>query len=374
MRVLRSGWLAASALTIAAVAFAAACGGGDDPEPTPTAAPTVAATPAPTPTPTPTPPPPTPTPTAPAAAATPTATSAPTDAPQPSATQPVPGANELVITSATTGKDLMDSISEAEQVCIREAFGDLIYDVMLATPILLAAAQAEAGAPLFGCLEAGNLATLGVKFFAAQAGGWSDDTVACMIEAGLKHPHAIMAGLGLSVVEAPPPPPFFLDFHGCLTVHEKVDYLVGFQGLIDGLTTAEHDLIGAIPEADAACIRDALGDEAYNTLLAGTVHGAFDASDAVAGCMSDEAYAGAFVAISETTSGPLTDETRACLADVEGEQPHYPALINARASDPATTDPAVLATIAADSARLWECMTDEEIQQAQQTGFSALAR
>lgn len=378
MRLIRSGWLVALAMTIAVVAFAAACGGDDDPEPTPTAAPTVAATPAPTPTPTPTPPPPTPTPTPPPPTATPAATATPTEAPPPSATQPAGGVAALVITPATTGKDLMDSVSEAEQVCVREAFGDLIYDVMLATPILLAAAQAEAGAPLFGCLEVENVVTLGIKFIAAQAGGWSDDTVACMVGVGLTNPSVIMIALGVPLGEesggAEGGQPFFPAAYNCLNEQEQIDYLVSFQGLIGNLTTAEQNLIGAIPEADVACIRDALGDDEYNTLLVGTVHEAFDLSDAVADCMSDEAYVRAFVAMTETATGGLTDETRACLADFEGEEPHYPALINVRALDPATTDAAVLAAIAAGGGRAWECMNDEELQRAQQAALIALTQ
>ena len=263
----------------------------------------------------------------------------------------------------------MDSISEAEQVCVREVFGDLIYDIMLATPILLGAQQAEAGAPLFGCLELENVVTLGIKFIAAQAGGWSEETLACMIGVGFTNPNVIMISLGLPVSEeAAGAQPFFPEAYYCLTEQEKIDYVVGLQGVIDPLTTAEKDLIGAIPEADAACIRDALGDDQYNALLAGTVHEAFDLSDAVADCMSDEAYVRAFVAITETATGGLSDGTRACLADFEGEQPHYPALINVRAIDPASTDAVVLAAIAAAGGRTWECMNDEELQRSQRAG------
>ena len=381
MRFIRSGWLAALAVTIAVLAFAAACGGDDDPDPTPTVAATPAPTPTPTPTPTTTPPPPTPTPTPtpmPTPTPTPAATATPAEAAPPSATQPAQGVKELVITPATTGKDLMDSVSEAEQACVREAFGDLIYDVILATPILLAAQQAEAGAPLFGCLEVENVVTLGVKFIAAQAGGWSDDTVACMIGISVTNPTVIMISLGVPVGDevggAAGAQPFFPEAYNCFTVQEQIDYLVGLQEVIDSLTTAEHDLIGAIPASAGGCIRDALDDEQYRALLAGTVHEALDVSDAVAGCMSDEAYVRAFVAITETATGELSDETKACLADFEGEQPHYAALINVRAYDPAATDPAALAAIAAAGGRPWECMNDEELQRSQQTAITALGQ
>ena len=379
-RIIKSGWLAVIALTLAITALAAACGGDDDPEPTPAATTAPAATAAATPTPTPTPPPPTPTPTPTPTPppATPAATPTPTEAPPLSATQPAEGVAALVITPGTTGKDLMDSVSEAEQACVREAFGDLIYDIILATPILLAASEASAGAPLFGCLEVENVVTLGVKFIAAQAGGWSEDTVSCMVQAGLEHPDAILIGLGVPPSEeasaAAAAHPAFLEFYGCMTVQEKVAYLLNFQEVIDAMTTAEHDLIGAIPEADVACIRDALSDEEYNTLLAGTVHEAFDVSDAVADCMTDDGYVQAFVTITVTTTGELTDETRACLADFARAHPHYTALINAHAYDPATMAPADLAEIADDGLGTSACMTAEELQRSQQTSFAALGQ
>ena len=140
------------------------------------------------------------------------------------------------------------------------------------------------------------------------------------------------------------------------------------------MTTAEHDLIGAIPEADVACIRDALSDDEYNTLLAGTVHEAFDVSDAVADCMTDDGYVQAFVTITVTTTGELTDETRACLADFARAHPHYTALINAHAYDPATTAPADLAEIADDGLGTSACMTAEELQRSQQTSLAALGQ
>ena len=383
-RIIKSGWVGAIAVTLVITALAAACGGDDDPEPTPAATtapaatPTATPTPPPaTPTPTPTPPPatPTPTPTPPPPTATPT----PTEAPPLSATQPAEGLSSLVLTPATTGKDIMDRISEAEAACVRAAFGEVIYQILLGTPILLAAgSDPAAAAPMFSCLTIENIVTLGVSFIAAQAGGWEAETRACMIGVGLEHPDAVLIGLGMpastEASDAAPAHPAFLEFYGCMTVLEKVDYLLNYQEVIDSMTTAEHDLIGAIPEADAACIRDALSDDEYNTLLAGTVHEAFDVSDAVADCITDEGYVQAFVTITVTTTGELTAGTRACLADFARAHPHYTALINPHAYDPSTVAPADLAEIADDGLRTWACMTDEEILRAQGTALAALTR
>ena len=365
---LRIGWLGAVVAALAMLAVAASCSSDDEPEPTPTAtqAP-AAATPAPaTPTPTPTPTPsPTPTPTPPPATATPEPTPAPT-------------LRDFVVTPATTGKDLLDRLSEGEQGCIKEAFGDFIYTIMQGTPLLSASGDPAAAAPLFGCLEIESLVRVGIAFIDASAGGWTPETRECMVQVGLEHPDAILVGVGLppsaEATTAAAAHPYVLEIYGCLTVDEQVDYLLNFQEVIDALTTAEHDLIGAIPEADVACIRDALSDDEYTTLLAGTVHEAFDVSDAVADCMSDEAYVRSFVTITETTVVGLTDETRACVEEFARGHPHYTALINAHAYDPSTTDPAELAEIASDGLKTWTCMTDEEIQRSQSLSLSALAQ
>ena len=362
------GWLRTIGVTFAMLAFAAACSDDSEPEPTPTAtqAP-AAATPAPaTPTPTPTPTPsPTPTPTPPPATATPEPTPAPT-------------LRDFVVTPATTGKDLLDRLSEGEQGCIKEAFGDFIYTIMQGTPLLSAGGDPAAAAPLFGCLEIESLVRVGIAFIDASAGGWTPETRECMVQVGLEHPDAILVGLGLpadaEASQAAAGHPYVLELYGCLTVDEQVDYLLNFQEVIDALTTAEHDLIGAIPEADVACIRDALSDDEYTTLLAGTVHEAFDVSGAVADCMSDEAYVRSFVTITETTVGELTDDTRACIEVFARDHPHYTALINAHAYDPSTTDAENLAEIASDGLKTWACMTEEEIQRSQSLSLSALAQ
>ena len=204
---------------------------------------------------------------------------------------------------------------------------------------------------MFACLEVESAVRVGIAFTSASAGGWTAETRECMVQLGLEQPTAILGGLGL----APPTDaetaaagqPYVLQLAGCLTDRERVDYLLRFQEVIDSLTTAEHDLIGAIPEADAACMRDAMTDDEYAQVLAGTVHEAFDVSDAVAECMSDEAYVRSFVAITETTVGGLSDESAACMEKFARDHPHYTALINAHAYEP-PTDPTELAEVAND--------------------------
>ena len=183
--VLRAGWLAVAVAALAMGALAAACTSDDEDEaePTPTAtrAPSVATatqTPAPTPTATPTPTPtpistatPTPTSTPP-----PTATSTPAPATATPEPTPAPTLRDFVLTQTTTGKDLLDRLSEKERECIKEAFGEFIYAAMQGLPLLAAGSEPSQAAPLFACLEVESVVRAGVAFLAVPLGGWDADT------------------------------------------------------------------------------------------------------------------------------------------------------------------------------------------------------
>lgn len=354
--------LGAIALLIAVAGLVAACGSEPEPTPTPTVEPTAVptATAVPTPTPEPTP--------------QPTATPTPDAA---SSTESKAALEGFVVDISTTGQDLMDVLSEGEVSCIKSTFGDAIFGIMMSTPLLMAGGNAATAAPMFACLEIESAVYIAFAFVEAQAGGWSEDTRACMIGVGLEHPDAFMTGMGLNpsqdATAAAATHPYLVEIYNCMTLDEQVTYLLNFQEVIDVLTTAEKDLIGAIPEADVACIRDALTDAEYETLLSGTVHEAFDVSDGVAGCMSDDAYVLSFVSISDTTIGDLSEETKACLTDFAREHPHYTALLNAHAYDPSQVTTEELAEVAQDGLKTWDCMTVEEIQRSQGISTRALS-
>ncbi len=343
----RLGWLGAA---LAVVILAAACFGGDDPEPTPTATQAAVATPAPTPTPTPTP---------------------------ESTAAPVSGGSieDLVITPSTTGQDLVDRLSEDERACLKSTFGDVFFGILLQTPLLGAGTDATSAAPLFGCLAIDSIVVLGISFIEAQAGGWEPDTRACMIGVGREHPEAVLLGMGMTSGEASQAAaahPYTLELYNCLSVQEKVGFLLNYQEVIDSLTSAERDLIAALPDSDVACIREGTTEAEYQTILASTVHGAFAVSDTVAECVSPEGYVQAFVAITVSTGGPLTEGTASCLADFARDHPHYTALINAHAYDASAMSADELAEIADDGLKTWDCMTDEEVQRMQSLSLGAL--
>ena len=387
--IFRSRWIGAIAVTVSLVAFVVACGSDPTPTPEPTATPVPTSTPVPTPTPVPTSTP-VPMPTVapePTATPVPTATRVPaaTQAPDPVATatpesppsQPAASVRDFVLTPATTGKDLMDALSDEETSCIKTAFGEAVYQILLNTPIMLAGSDPSAAAPLFACLATESVVVLGVSFMDAMSGGWSDETRTCIIDVGLEHPDAVLTGLGMDPGDAAAVAathPYLVEFYNCFSDREKVEFLVSFQAEVDSQTSTERDLIAVLPESEVACIRDSLTQEQFDMLLETTVHEGFRMSEALAACITEEGYVQVFVAITASQGGGLSDESLSCVADFARNHPHYVALINPDSYDPPAMAPADLVEIADDGVRMWNCLTNEELQRMQGVSLGALSR
>ena len=142
------------AIVAGTLAFAA-CGGED-----PTATPEPTATPA------------------------PTATPVPTPTPEPTATpEPEPVPSDVSITdideNSTVG-DLIGALSEEEIACITAAFGEVILESMKDQSLAAVAASFE----LFPiqCLSEENAISAAVTMMSVQAGGLSDDAMACLVD------------------------------------------------------------------------------------------------------------------------------------------------------------------------------------------------
>ena len=100
----------------------------------------------------------------------------------------------------------MDRISEEERNCIRGAFGDAVYDFMLATPLLATPSDPAAAAPMFACLTAQNTALFGVAMADVSAGYWTPETRACIVAVAEEYPEVMLVRFGLPSRERRPTP------------------------------------------------------------------------------------------------------------------------------------------------------------------------
>ena len=181
-------------------------------------------------------------------------------------------------------------------------------------------------------------------------------------------------GMPSSPSDATEAHPYLLEPYCRMTDVEKVAFLVSLQAEVDSNSSAERDIFDALPESEAACIREALTDEEFQMLLGSTVHEAFNASDALASCITDEGYVDIFVAITNDQGGGLSDDTLSCVETFAREHPHYVALINPASYDMTAMSPSDISEIADDGLRMLNCYTPEELERVQQVSTGALAQ
>lgn len=339
IRMNRTRWPATIAMVAVVAALAVACG----PEPTPTPSPTPTATPTPT---------------------------------QPPSEQPAGNLEDFVITPASTGQDLLDRISEAERECLRNAFGEAVYGIMSAVPLLQEDADPAQAAPLIGCLRLDNTVLFGVAYLDAVVGGWTPGTRACMTAVAREHPEAVFRGLGLeppTEVSAGATQPYLLQIYACMNDVERVQYLIRVQAAADAKTSVEANIVGVVPVSEGKCIRGALSSAEYIRLLQSTVSSAFLSSTAVSDCISEESYGLIFTSINDTLIEGLSETTRSCLTDFLQEHPDYAALVNPAAYDLSALSPDRMASIAEAGLRVWVCLNEDEVQRMQKVNVRALS-
>ena len=323
------------------------------PEPTTSPDPTATSVPEPTTSPDPT------------AALAPEATVAPTAASD--SPEPMMSLETLVITPETTAGDLLGLLSEQETSCVQSAVGDAMYQLIQGAPfMMMAGGDISQAAPLFNCLELDNILLLGVALVSSQSEGFVPETRSCLVDVAREHPEAILVNLGMELPEreagaAVETHPYVVDLYRCLSDAEKVEYILGFQEVADSATNAGRDILAVIPESEVACISEALTADEFAVLSGFTVHEAYESTGALETCISDESYAPIFVAITETRSGTLSEETRSCLAQFALDHPHYTALIHLHDYDSPGLSHDEYIEIAAAGLEVWQCMTEEEL-------------
>ena len=282
----------------------------------------------------------------------------------------------LVVTDETTGKDLMDRISEAEIACVKEAFGGFIYEVYLNIPIMQQtglenSAQAQTmAASMFNCLTSFNAVFLGVAFAGYQAGNLETSSRACIIEATTEYPTMVFDILGLSEISESmrseaETSPYLVALYSCLTDLEKVQLLVRNQNVTDGHTTISDHVIPTLSESEQTCVRESHSDAEYTALLRSTVKAALTPGSALSNCITDESLLSVFVVVTELQAGGLTGESRSCLTSFGENNPGYVALVGAGEYEATSLTDEQIATFAENGLSLFECLNGEELLNVQ---------
>ena len=338
-----------------------ACG-GPDPTATPEPTPVPTATPVPTREPTP----------------VPTATPAPTSTQEPTSAPEAPASlRDFSLTPETTGQDLMDHLSEFETACIEDSVGSGLYQILLATPLMAAGSDPSAAAPIFQCLTAENAVLLGIVFLDAQAGGWAEESRACITEVGLVHPDSVFIRLGVQLGDQPIDSATTLahnvQIYECLNDVEKKAFTLSlWEGLDKNATATGSDILSLLSESEAACVRDNLAEDDFETMVSAQPLQAVSIGATVSHCIDPETNLKIFANGIQWAIGGVTDETLSCLEEFGRNNPAFVALMSLGLEGIDAVPAAEFLAVIAVGNQQYTCMTADELLRVQEASTAAM--
>ena len=350
-KALRSGWLATVMVALAITMIATACESDDDPEPTAVATQAAVATPQATPTPTP----------------TPTAPPAPTPTPL---VESAGSLEDLFITDDTTGRELMARLSEPERDCLRAAIGEQLYGAMLGLPMkrLVGEVGSSGAGSFLGCLTDDNVVLMGLVLIDSHHGRHDPEARECSIAAARANPEVIRVRFELlrpafDEIDANALFDSSKVMFDCLSVADQVDVLVRLTTRLDQDDTfTGEDIVAMLPEEEASCIRDTIGEQLYQAFLGATVTQAFGPAASLLDCLTLESKTALFAAFSSSRVDGLRPEAGVCMATLVADSPHILAL-GFGALDIDELEESDLAQLGNEAATLFDCLNSEEVYQ-----------
>lgn len=326
------------AVALALIALLVIAGCGSDPEPTPV--PTVAPAPTSTPTPEPT--------------------------PAPSAET----LENLFITDATTGRDVMSRLSEAETDCIRTALGEEVYGAVLNIPMerLMRETGAAGGGSFLRCLTDDNVVLMGLVMLDANRGTADPEARECTIAVARANPDIVRIRFALLR-----PPLDTLDAEAvfnstkesfeCMSPADRAAVLVRLTERLDQEDTfSGQDVINLLSEGEASCIREGLGEEQYAGFLNATVTEAFAPSASLLECITPDSQTRLFATFSASRVEGLRPEAVACMSSAVADSANLLA-IGFGTLDVDQLNENELTQLGDDAAKLFECLNEDEVLQ-----------
>ena len=354
-------WLSTAIVALAIVLVAVACGADDEAEPTTVATQPTVATTRTTQTPTTTAPPPTTT------APPPSTTAPPTTTPLVESTGSL---EDLFITDTTTGREVMERISQAERDCLRNAIGEQLYGAMLELPMkrLVGEVGTSGAGSFLGCLTDDNVVLMGLVLIDSHHGRADPEARECSVDAARENPEVIRVRFELlrPAFEETDADALFDSskaMFDCLKVADQVDVLVRLTTRLDQEDTfTGEDIVGMLPEEEVSCIRERVGEELFAVFLGATVTQAFAPAASLLDCLTLASKTALFAAFTSSRVDGLREEAGVCMATLVADSPHILAL-GFGALDVDELEESDLARLGDEAARLFDCLNAEEVYQ-----------
>ncbi len=306
-------------------------------------------------------------------------TAAPTQEPAAAQATPIPtplvesagSLEDLFISDATTGRDVIARISEDERDCLRGAIGSELYQAMLDIPMqrLVGEVGSSGAGSFLGCLTDDNVVLMGLVLVDSYHGRNDPEARACAIAVGRANPEVIRVRFELlrPALEDTDTAALFAstkELFDCLDVTEQVNVLVRLTTRLDAEDSfTGEDVVAMLPEEEVSCIRDRVGEELFQTFLGATVTEAFaPAAVSLLDCLTLGSKTALFAAFTASRVEGLRQEAVVCMATLVADSPHVLAL-GFGTLDVDQLEESDLARLGDEAARLFDCLNSEEVYQ-----------
>ncbi|MCY4392979.1 MAG: hypothetical protein OXE43_13165 [Chloroflexi bacterium] len=274
---------------------------------------------------------------------------------------------DLVIDTSTTGKDMLDRLSEEEVACIKAAYGDAVFQFIRQSPVLAGGGDPAMAAPMFQCMTSESTAYLTAAFLAALTGAESEGSRRCFAGLALEHPGALYASVGVGVEGQEPDSisrhEFRLLYFDCMNNAEVVRYFSRYWEVVHSINTLTgRDVLDILTDSEIACFRDYFGDRYDEAFLDAPMNsGELGTHDMHEACFARDTSGRLFVTVMSALLGGVTGETAACLADFGNEHEHYvDDMIFSTSERRGALPDEEVAELARDGAIWVECLTEDE--------------
>ena len=279
--------------------------------------------------------------------------------------EPTGSLEDFYLTDTTTGRELMDRLSEGEQDCLRGAIGDIAYNAFLGVPVASVIGEVGTGgaSSFLGCLTEDNLLLFGLVLIDANFDRIDPEARECRIPIARANPDIIHVRFALLREEMGPIDGAALfsaqqAAHECLSVADQAEVLVRLTTRLDQEDSfTGRDIIELLSTDEAACIRERVGAAQFDAFLTATATQAFGPAVALLDCLSLESKTALFTA---SRVDGLREEALVCIASIVAGSPDILAL-GFGVLDVDQMEESALAQLGVEAAQLFGCLNEDEL-------------
>ncbi len=299
--------------------------------------------------------------------------------PQPTAT-PEPVSEEPEAPVGISGQEVMAMLTEEETGCIKEKFGEDLYNRIVELRITSRLANDTTSRFLFECITQESINRVGLALIRAEA-DLSEETSACILEALTDTPQAMDLRLGrlpddidvdaVHLLESGAATIECLNNDEALSIFSRMNMVLDQRSPLRG-----RDILAMLSSSELTCVKNSVEGSTLEEIEDITVVESFQAAPHLFGCIEPTSLSTIFVEVSDSRLGGLSDETRKCSESVlrtaiqADPRPHLIEFLFGVTDDrPEQYDEAI-----ALSRHVFACIDDDELLEVQKAIADSLHR